>query len=617
MIRSCWRMLALIPAIVLFAGVLIAQAPVTSATEPLIGFWSKVTRFNDDSPRELVISRERSTWRVRTAGREATYEGTGPARVMVSGLGTFRGSFDPQANTINGFWAEPPGTIAGLQNPYDPGFASPVALRSFGKDRWKGTVRPIEQRITLYLKVFQAADGTLQAVFRNPEANMVGGAMQYRVAREGDTVVFTGGPDPTKPTIRFTGTLLNSPERLRVSWLDLEGTIDLDRRTPGEAAAFYPRPPGSPKYVYRQPEAIGDGWKTARGRDVDLDEEALARAVQQIIDIDPAGSRPWMIHSIAVAYKGKLVLDEYFFDHGRDEPHDTRSASKMFSSVILGTLMRDGVDISPATKVYDVMASRGPFANPDPRKNNITLGHLLTHSSGLACDDVSGTSPGDEGKVQADRTRPDWTKVTLDLPMEYEPGTHYAYCSMSTNLAGATISQKMGEFLPLIFDRQVARPLQFGPYHWNLQGSGEGYLGGGVWVRTRDFLKLGQTYLDGGVWNGRRIVNADWVKESWKAQVHISPATTGRTPEEFRNFYFETDEGLAWHTINVRSGDRTYPAIHTNGNGGQLLLVMPQFKLAVMFTGGNYGQGLWNYERDKIVGDIIIPAIVAKSLSKN
>jgi CubicO group peptidase (beta-lactamase class C family) len=358
------------------------------------------------------------------------------------------------------------------------------------------------------------------------------------------------------------------------------------------------------------PPSTDDGWQVARAGDVGMDEAALARAVQRIIDVDPAGGRAWMIHSMAIAYRGKLVLDEYFYGYGRDEPHDTRSAGKMFSSVILGALMKEGVKISPATKVYDVMAPRGPFANPDPRKNAITLGHLLTHSAGLACDDNAESSPGNEDMIQADRSHPDWTRVTLDLPMQYEPGVHYAYCSMNINLAGATLSQTTGEWLPALFDREVARPLQFRPYYWNLMANGEGYLGGGAFVRTRDLLKIGQAYLDGGVWNGKRIVTDAWVKESFAPHAHISPATTGMAGEAFRDNYYEVDEGWAWHMIGVKSGDRVHPAYHSNGNGGQLLLVLPQFDLAVMFTAGNYRQGLWNIERDAIVGGMIIPAIL-------
>ncbi len=340
-----------------------------------------------------------------------------------------------------------------------------------------------------------------------------------------------------------------------------------------------------------------------------MNESALATMVQHIGDRDPAGVRAWLIHSISIAYRGKLVLDEYFYGHNSRQWHDTRSASKTFASVILGALMKDGTPLSPQSKVYEVMAPRGPFLNPDPRKATMTLGQLLTHTAGYACDDNAGNSPGDEDAMEADRSQPDWTKRTLDLPLQYDPGTHYAYCSMNINLAGSMLSQATGEWLPLLFDRTVAQPLDFGPYAWNLQGTGEGYLGGGVFVRPRDFLKIGQTYLDGGRWNGRRIVTSGWVNDSLSAHAHISPATTGRTGDAFLTVYYDVDEGWAWHMIDVKSGAAKYPAFVANGNGGQLLIIVPQFDLGVMFTAGNYGQGLWNRERDDIVGGMIIPAI--------
>jgi len=64
--------------------------------------------------------------------------------------------------------------------------------------------------------------------------------------------------------------------------------------------------------------------------------------------------------------------------------------------------------------------------------------------------------------------------------------------------------------------------------------------------------------------------------------------------------------------LPVKWENHSYPAFFANGNGGQLLVLMPQFQLAVMFTAGNYGQGLWNRERDDIVGGMIIPALPQK-----
>ena len=228
--------------------------------------------------------------------------------------------------------------------------------------------------------------------------------------------------------------------------------------------------------------------------------------------------------------------------------------------------MLDGAKISPQTKLYEVMAPLGPFGNPDPRKDRITLAHVMTHTTGLACDDnAESPSPGGEDVMQTQRAQPNWWKFTLDLPIVHEPGARYAYCSGGISLTGGALTMATGEWLPALFDRTIAKPLQFGSYYWNVMPTGEGYLGGGAFVRTRDFLKVGQAYLDGGVWNGRRIVTEAWVKDSIAAQARISPETTGVSGDAFANDYYDEDEGYAWHHITreIRRQDLSRPTTAT------------------------------------------------------
>ena len=204
--------------------------------------------------------------------------------------------------------------------------------------------------------------------------------------------------------------------------------------------------------------------------------------------------------------------------------------------------------------------------------------------------------------------QPNWWKYTLDLETAFDPGSRYAYCSANINLVGGAPTVATRTWLPEYFERTVAEPLQFGRWHWNLMPTGEGYIGGAQ-PRPRDLLKIGQAYLDGGTWNGRRIVTADWVRNSTAPRMAISPATTGYSEEEFGNYGGGAD-ALAWHMSPVTVSGRTVPGYAASGNGGQVLLVIPEYELAVVFTGGNYRQGgVWGRWAQQIVGDQIIPAI--------
>jgi len=593
----------MIKRLLLVAVLVCAVSPVTAQTSDLLaGLWSSESSFGPQLRGELRVVRKGSQWTATIADAKTSFAVRGDdVRFAFGNRGAFRGRIEK--NSIRGFWLQPQGVTASAPNASgaSQAFASPVVLRRSAAGIWRGDVHPLEERFTLYLRIFANPDGSLLASFRNPEQGSNGGAMQFKVARNGDVVSFSAGET------LLSAKLVN--DRLQMFWPDMNRVIELTRRTPAEAAEFFPRPPGE-TYTYRKPPAFGDGWTTARASDAGMDEAMLTKLIQRLIDVDPSIRRAALIHSILVAHHGKLVLEEYFFGFNRNEPHDLRSAGKSFASVMLGAAMRDGVRIAPDTKVYALLAAKGPFANPDARKSQITLAHLLTHTSGLACNDNDDASPGNEGTMQTQTQQPDWWKYTLDLPMAHDPGSRYAYCSAGINLAGAALTTATRTWLPELFERTVARPLQFGPHYWNLMTTGEGYLGGGAYLLPRDLLKVGQAYLDGGVWHGHRIVDKSWIATSTAPHVHVSPATTGIDPKDFGNFYGEADDGYAWHLSDLKLGDRTYRCYAATGNGGQLLIVVPEVDLAVVFTAGNYGQGgIWSKFKDQIVPNDIIAAI--------
>jgi hypothetical protein len=61
----------------------------------------------------------------------------------------------------------------------------------------------------------------------------------------------------------------------------------------------------------------------------------------------------------------------------------------------------------------------------------------------------------------------------------------------------------------------------------------------------------------------------------------------------------------------VRSREQRHDGYAVTGNGSQILIVLPELEMAVVFTGGNYRQGgIWLRWGDAIVGGKIILAIV-------
>ncbi|WP_240358999.1 serine hydrolase domain-containing protein [Pyxidicoccus trucidator] len=172
------------------------------------------------------------------------------------------------------------------------------------------------------------------------------------------------------------------------------------------------------------------------------------------------------------------------------------------------------------------------------------------------------------------------------------------YCSANINLLGGVLRNATRMWIPEFFEKHLATPLQMRGYHLDLMPTGEQYLGGGIYMRPRDALKLGQLYLSGGTWNGRRVVSQRWVERSTANHATMGD---GRT------------YGYMWWRHELRVGDRVYSEYEASGNGGQMVMVVPALDLVVMFTAGNYNHvAIWRKFREELLPRFILGAVTAK-----
>ena len=584
------RALYIVLALAAAGGALEAQAQQAATAEGLIGVWAVDTTLVPQVQGRLTVTRRAGQWEAAIAGAEARVEVRGDSlRILTAGnRGELRATVPVGPGNITGFWIQPPGKVWGGH------YAFPVTLVSRAAGTWSGDVRPLIDRYRLFLLVRREADGTVRGFFRNPERNARGAVSRWIVSVVGDSAIFTD----SSGTRRLAAEYDRRADRIRIAWPQIGATLTLARRDPAAAAGLYPRSgPGDTAYTYRAPRPGNDGWRVARGRDVGVDERGLHALVHQALAVDPADRLAPAVHSILVARRGRLVLEEYFHGYDADTPHDTRSGGKTFASVLVGAVRQQmKTPLDPDMPVLPVLAGNVRAANPDPRKDRIRLRHLMTMTHGLACDENDDDSPGNEERLWNGTAPPDWYRFAIDLPMQDEPGSQYRYCSLSPNLVGAVVRARTGEWLPALFDRTVARPLDIRRYYMLLTPTRELYFGGGTQLRPRDFLKFGQLYLDGGVWRGRRIVSADWVRESTVRQSPPDSTSPG--------------DGYNWHLIRLSSGGREYHGYEANGNGGQFVIVIPELELAVTYTAGNYmAYQIWRRFRDDWIPQILIPAI--------
>jgi CubicO group peptidase (beta-lactamase class C family) len=566
-----------------------AVDPAAGAVDEFVGLWRAQQRFGPDARGPLILERSATGWTADFMGRIHPVRADGQTLSfdLGNGDGAFTGRLQRGDRIITGHWTSPNSKVNGFR------YASPVRLESDAENRWRGSVQPRHDEFTLYLMVDKRADGTLGAYLRNPERNIGVFNDIDRLERSGNTVRLIGrAMGAEAESVLFTGEYDRDNGILVVPFPNRGGTYDF-RRDFDDSSGFYPRGRKSGRYTYRPPPARDDGWPTATLDEVGIDRSGLEKFIQMIVDMPIDSVRTPEIHGVLIARHGKLVLEEYFHGEHRDKLHETRSAAKSLTATLVGAAMEAGMPVALSTPVYATMFGDAIPVNTEPGKRAMTLEHLLMMRSGYFCDDSNPDAPGNEDKMLDQEEEPDYYRYTLRLPLDREPGAKGVYCSIDPNLALGVVARATGEPVMDTFDRLLGEPMQIATYAWPLSPAGQPYGGGGMQVLPRDFMKLGQLMLNGGTWRGRRILSADFVSRA-AAPLH-----------DLGSIQY----GLLWWNMEYPYNGRKVRAFFAGGNGGQVVMVVPDLDLVVATYGGNYSDRAGLRVQQEYVPSFILPAV--------
>ncbi|WP_395373517.1 serine hydrolase domain-containing protein [Marinicella sp. W31] len=340
-------------------------------------------------------------------------------------------------------------------------------------------------------------------------------------------------------------------------------------------------------YSYVKPEQISDGWPTQHIESLATNTERINLFFNQLMD------SKHKIHSTLLVKDGTIILEEYFDDYSRDTKHDMRSVTKSVTALLIGIALEKGYIRNLDDTIWTYLKKPTVRKNPDPRKNNITIRHLLTMSSGLECNDWDKKSKGQEDRVYKKK---DWLQYTVDLPMINTPGKAAFYCSMGVTLLKEIISQTSGQPIDVFADTYLFKPLGIHNIRWGHTSKRKNIIPSGkrLYMTSRDLAKIGQLMLNQGLWNSTQVVSQQWIKSIASSQTQLA----------------NLDYSFLWWRIPFPVQDHVHVSTTATGNGGQYIFVFQELNMVAIFTGGAY-----NSEEDKlpfaVVKDVYLPTILS------
>ena len=320
-------------------------------------------------------------------------------------------------------------------------------------------------------------------------------------------------------------------------------------------------------YVYSVPKKLSDGWEVSSLEAEGIDPGPILEISSNIKDIDQMDN----VLSMLIVKNGKLVHEVYSPYCQRNTLHWLASITKTVNSTLIGIAIDKGFIKSVNESVVELLPEYNN-AIKDPEFKKVSLKHLMTMSSGIEWyEQISYNNPRNSEFQMVESE--DWMRYVLSHKINNTPGTRFLYNTGGIHLLSAVIKSVSGLYANQFAEEHLFHPMGIYSYQWNRDPRGypcTGGTDGGVGLRSRDLAKFGWLFLYDGTWNGKRIISQKWIDEATKKR----PLLQG---------------GRSFYSYNWFPGTKTLNGISFDykasyGYGGQILYIVPEFDLILVFT---------------------------------
>ena len=249
--------------------------------------------------------------------------------------------------------------------------------------------------------------------------------------------------------------------------------------------------------------------------------------------------------SVLVAQNGDIVYQKGFgyADIEKKIPvtPDTKfkigSVSKQFTAVAILKLQEEG-----KIKIEDKLSKYIPDF---PRGNEVTIYHLLTHTSGI--HDYNS-------QANFEMTKPVTPQALLDmikkLPYDFNPGERYLYNNSGYFILGYIVSQLSGKTLSEYLNKTFFKPLGMtntGIYETNivLNNEAQGYSIKGETVKKADFQEMSWALGVGSIYSTTKDLHL-WNEAVFNGKVLSNATLKTAFTQAVLNSGGKVDYGFGW-----------------------------------------------------------------------